>query len=275
MKRTSLAIFLFVFIVTLRVAPVVFGQQGSPVSEDRLPGNVVDISSGDHFFTARESIPAGLTTFRLRQVGEVAHELSIVRIPADKTFDEFVARQAAGQATPWAVSLGGPGFIDPPLFSNATLVTEPGIYAMVCFFTPPENPPEHRRMIRQIQVVASPDAPSREPPADLVVRILDDGFEFSPALAAGQHVLRVENATSERRFIRIERLLPGRTVEQALNWGRRRLTVPETERPSEPKGRLAGLGAGQHLIMTVNLQPGTYLLSSLPQRTSSKVFVIR
>src|SRR5262245_2096183 len=274
MKRTSLAMCLCV-VVMLHVGPVVSRQQALPNSEDRLPGNVVDINSGDHFFTAPESIPAGLTTFRLKQVGEFSHELSIIRIPAGRTFDEFVALQVAGQPTSWAVSLGGPGFIDPPLLTNATLVMEPGIYALVCFIIPPGNPPEHRRMVKQIQVVASPDAPSREPQSDLVVKILDDSFEFSPALSAGRHLLRVENATSERRFIRMARLLPGKTVEQALEWTRRRLTVPETERPTEPKGRLAGLQAGQHLLMTVELQPGTYLVSSGPRMASSKVFVVR
>jgi hypothetical protein len=273
MKRTSIATCL-VFVVTLLLDPIVFGQQRSSGSEDRLPGNVVDSDSGDHFFTAPESIPAGLTTFRLRQVGKVAHEMSILRIPEGKTYDEFVALRAAGQATPWAVNLGGPGFIDPPLFTNVTLVMEPGIYALVCWIIPPGNPLEHRRMVRHLQVVPSPDAPSKEPQADLVVRILDDSFEFSPALAAGRHVLRVENATSETRFIRMERLLPGRTVDQALNWGRRRLTVPEAERPTEPKGRLAGFEPGQHLIMTIDLQPGIYLVSSGP-RTSSKVFDVR
>src|SRR5262245_51368081 len=133
MKQISIATCL-AFVVTLHLEPMVFGQQKSSVSEDRLPGTVVDIDSGDHFFTAPESIPAGLTTFRLRQVGEVAHELSIVRIPAGRTFDEFVTLKAAGQATPaWAVNLGGPGFIDPPLFTNATLALEPGIYALICF----------------------------------------------------------------------------------------------------------------------------------------------
>jgi len=273
MKRTSLATCLFV-VVALPLAPFVFGQHESAVSKDDLPGNVVDIDSGDHFFTAPASIRAGLTTFRLRQVGAFGHELSIVRIPADKTFDEFVALRVADKPTPWAVNLGGPGFIDPPLFTNATLVMEPGNYAFVCVIIPPGDAPEHRLMVRPFQVVPSPDALSKEPQADLVVRILDDDFEFLPALLAGRHVLRVENATSERRFIRMERVLPGKTVEQALNWGRRRLTVPETERPTEPKGRLAGFEAGQHLIMTVNLQPGTYLVSSGQRRTSSKVFVV-
>jgi hypothetical protein len=100
-----------------------------------------------------------------------------------------------------------------------------------------------------MRVVPSPDAPSSEPAADLVVKILDDDFEFTPSLASGQYVLRVENATSERRFIRMEPLLPGRTIAEALAWGRRRLTIPETERPTEPMRapaelcRLALLGA--------------------------------
>jgi len=35
----------------------------------RLPGNVVDVAAHDFHFTAPDSIPAGLTTFQLKQAG--------------------------------------------------------------------------------------------------------------------------------------------------------------------------------------------------------------
>ena len=87
--------------------------------------------------------------------------------------------------------------------------------------------------------------------------------------------MRVENATTQRRLFRMERVLPGRTPEEAIAWGRQRLTVPDTVRPTESKGRLSGFERGQHLIMTVDLEPGTYLVSSLPNRATSQVFVVQ
>jgi hypothetical protein len=242
---------------------------------DAVPGNVVDVTAGDFFFTSPQSIPAGLTTFRLSQVGKFAHDMSILQLLQSKTFDEFVALAVAEQPRPWARNLGGPGFIEPPLSTNVTLVLEPGSYVLACFMTAPGDPPEHRRMFRPLHVAPAPDAASMEPPTDLVVKILEDGYEFSPSLSAGRHLLRVENATSQSRLFRMERILPGRTVEEALKWRRGRLTVPETVRPTESKGRLATFEPGQHLIMAVDLDPGTYLVGSLPDRATGQVFIVR
>ena len=254
-------------------SPPIASQQPA-VPQTGILGNIVEITAGDFFFIAPESIPAGLTTFRLRQFGKFAHDMSILRLTQGKTFEEFVALAAAGQPRPWAMNLGGPGFIDPPLSMNATLVLEPGTYVLACFVTAPGDPSEHQRMFRPLQVAPALGARSTEPVTDLVVKILEDGYEFSPSLSAGRHLVRVENATSQRRLFRMERILPGRTAEEALAWRPQRLTVPDTLRPTEPKGRLAGFEPGQHLIMSVDLDAGTYLVSSLPNRTTSQVFVV-
>ena len=90
---------------------------------------------------------------------------------SDKTYEEFVALVAAGELLrlgPWAKTLGGPGFIDPPLSTKATLVLEPGSYALGCFVTTPGNPPEHLRIFRLLQVVPAISARSIELPTDLV-----------------------------------------------------------------------------------------------------------
>ena len=275
-------------VTVLTMAPAARVQVSSPdkpsaarllISQtDAVPGNVVDITAGDYFFTSPESIPAGLTTFRLRQVGKFAHDMSIVQLTQNKTFEEFaalvMARELLTRGT-WAKHLGGPGFIEPPLSTNATLVLEPGTYALACFMVFPGDPPEHRQMLKPLYVVPAPGTPAMEPPADLVVKILDDRHEFSPSLSAGPHLLRVENAASQSRLFRMERLLPGRTVEEALKWNRGRFTVPETVRPTESKGRLASIEPGQYLIMAVDLDPGTYIVGSLPGRSTGQVFVVR
>ena len=133
---------------------------------DAVPGNVVDVTAGDFFFTSPESIPAGLTTFRLSQVGKFTHDMWILQLLQNKTFEEFVALAVAGQPRPWARNLGGPGFIEPPLSTNVTLVLESGSYVLACFMTAAGDPPEHRRMFRPLHVVPAPDAASTEPPTE-------------------------------------------------------------------------------------------------------------
>src|SRR5688572_32979046 len=55
---------------------------------ERLPGRVVDVSAGAFFLRSPDSIPAGLTTFRLSQVGGIL------------TNPEKVMRENVGLATP-------------------------------------------------------------------------------------------------------------------------------------------------------------------------------
>ena len=84
----------------------------------------------------------------------------------------------------------------PPLSTNVTLVLESGSYVLACFMTAAGDPPEHRRMFRPLHVVPAPDAASTEPPTNLMVKILDDGYEFL-SLALGRSTL----VTSRKRDI--------------------------------------------------------------------------
>jgi hypothetical protein len=249
---------------------------------DKLPGRVVDVRADDFQFTAPPIIPAGLTTFRLTKGGAAGHQLWISRLPDGRTFEEFAAAKLEGKETPWATQLGGPGFSDPPQTTNATLVLVPGTYALVCLMGAGGDPRAHLKkgMLRRLDVTATGAGSMMEPATDVTVTILDDGFEFSPALTAGHHTLRVLNSASESRQFRIHRVLPGRTVEEALNFQRGNtasgVTIAGTGPvPFDTRGRLSVILPGQYLITTVDLPPGTYLIASLVSRRTAKVIEVR
>jgi hypothetical protein len=270
--RTLLAVFL------VSAAPcVALGQQ-----PEQLPGLVVDVRADDFQFTAPPTIPAGLTTFRLTQGGTAGHQLWISRLPEGRTFEEFAAANVEGKPTPWATHLGGPGFTDPPKTTNATLVLTPGTYALVCRMGADGDPRAHLKkgMLRRLDVTAAGAGTLVEPTTDVTVTILDDGFEFSPSLTAGRHTLRVLNSTSGNRQFRLQRVLPGRTVEEAMNF--QRGTGPSGRTisgagavPFDTRGRLSIILPKQYLITTVDLPPGTYLIASLPARDTAKVIEVR
>jgi hypothetical protein len=270
--RTLLAAFL------LSAAPVVaLGQQA-----DKLPGHVVDVRADDFQFTAPSSIPAGLTTFRLTQGGTDGHQLWISRLPEGRTFEEFATANLEGKGTPWATHLGGPGFTDPPQTTNATLVLTPGTYALVCRMGPAGDPRAHMKkgMLRRLDVTAAGAGTLVEPATDVTVTILDDGFEFSPSLTAGRHTLRVLNSTSENRQFRVHRVLPGRTVNEALNYRRGtsaagRTIAGDGAVPFDTRGRLSTIPPGRSLITTVDLPAGTYLIGSRDARGAAKVIEVR
>ena len=258
-------------------------SMAAQVVDERLPGNVVDVAAHDFYFTAPDSIPPGLTTFRLDQAG-IGHELRIVEIEAGHSFEEFAVATKEGRQTPWTRMLGGPGFTDPPKRTNATLHLRRGTYALVCDMPMPGEGHSHRKsgMMKRLDVVGEPVNDGIEPAADLVVRILKEGFDFSPVLSAGRHVVRVENAASDMRQFRIQRVLPGSTVEDARTWERGRSAngrvidgADGSSPPFDARGRLSGIPPGQHLLTTIDLPAGTYLVSSLPGRMSSEVFEVR
>lgn len=249
---------------------------------DKLPGRVVDVRADDFKFTAPSSIPAGLTTFRLTQGGAAGHQLWISRLPDGRTFEEFAAANLEGKPTPWATHLGGPGFSDPPQTTNATLVLAPGTYALVCRMGADGDPRAHLKkgMLRRLDVTATGAGSMMEPATGVTVTILDDGFEFSPSLTAGHHTLRVLNSASENRQFRIQRVLPGRTIEEALNYRRDNTASGRTIAgagavPFDTRGRLSMIPPGQYLITTVDLPPGTYLIASLAARGTAKVIELR
>src|SRR5688500_9320730 len=117
---------------------------------DALPGRVVDVAAGEYFLRAPDSIPAGLVTFRLSQVGDrltnpakveaenlapatpdndptrAFHMLWVARLEPGRTLSEWYAAHVKGEPTPWAVELGGPAAAEPPRTSHATMVLEPG-----------------------------------------------------------------------------------------------------------------------------------------------------
>ena len=150
-----------------------------------LPGRVVDVVAGNFFFQAPDTVPPGLTTFRLRSL-HGGHAAWIVRLSPGHTVEEFVAAERAGRPTPWATNLGGPGFPAPKGSANATLVLEPGEYALICYVREGGKTPHHDLgMYRRLVVQTGPRTPGAPPRPDVVVTMVDHEFRLSASLDAG------------------------------------------------------------------------------------------
>src|SRR5664279_2935723 len=102
------------------------------VTPPALPGHVVDVVEGDYYITAPDSIPAGLTTLRLRSVSG-GHGVWLVKLPAGKTPADFIAATREHDIPPWAEAQAGPGFPATGQTANATYLLGAGNYLLVCF----------------------------------------------------------------------------------------------------------------------------------------------
>jgi hypothetical protein len=254
-----------------------------PAAAESLPGRVVDVKAGEFFFQAPDTIRAGLTTFRLLQIGMMAersraglkgralvadqgddtrgfHMLWVVRLDSGKTVaDLYDAARRGERATPWATQLGGPGVVPPPRTTNATLDLAPGNYALVCYVGSARE--DHSRfhmlrgMYRSLTVLPASGAAAALPRPDVVARIVGEGVvELSAPLAAGRQVIRVENTMARMREFKFHRMPSGVTGLEFL-----------TQPPGEPGviwGGLSDVPAGGSVTTTIDFELGEYVVGS-------------
>ena len=264
---------------------------------DSLPGRVVDVKAGEFYFLAPDTIPEGLTTFRLRQVGLVvdrlragatgrhmvadkgddtrgAHMLWVVRLDSGKTMsDLYRAAQSGERRTPWAKQLGGPSFALPPRTSNVTLDLEPGNYVLVCYVGSAREDRSRYHflngMSRSLTVVRTgkKDGPVLRP--TVTAHIKGDGIvHFSGRIIRGRNLIRVENATQKDYEFKFQQVPAGMTGKEFL--------AQKAGGPGKPWGGLASVPSGSSILTTIAFEPAQYILGTRPaiRHETSQVIVV-
>lgn len=265
----------------------------------RLPGHVVEVRAGEFFFQAPDTIPSGITTFRLTQIGMVAdrlkagltgralvadsgddtrgsHMLWVVRLEDGKSATDLYRAALAGDRAPWAVQIGGPGGAHPPRTANATVELAPGSYALVCYIGSAREDRSRAHLLRgmfhALTVVAAA-APSESIPAPSVrARIVDDGVVvLSAPLTSGIHTISVTNETKRGAEFKFQRMPDGLTAKAFL-------AQPAAAGPAVPWGGLASVPPGRTVVTTIDFEPGEYVLGTRPamrHATSRAIIVAR
>jgi hypothetical protein len=225
------------------------------------PGpNIVTIVGTDFAFALPETLPPGLTTFRLANAGAEPHHAVVVKLAEGKTLADFQAAAMSEQTPEWMTFPGSPGAVMPNDTIATTATLEPGQYVVVCFIPSPDGAPHVAKgMIKGFVVAgAAPAVAAAEPAADITVTLSDYAFAFSTPFTAGPHTLRVENVGPQLHEISFERLADGKTMQDYVAWGQAGMKGPP---PSVPAGGLVGPTVGQHAYLTIDLAPGTYLVT--------------
>ena len=237
---------------------------------------VVTIVATDYAFAGPDTILAGLTTFKLLNLGKEPHQGVIVGA-SGKTWDEIrAAVMATGPIAPWLTFPAGPGVVVGGDSSNATSRLEPGNYFVVCFIPSPDGIPHVMKgMVRRLVVVPAPlttSPPPPEPQADVTVTLSDYAFALSRPLTAGTHTIRVENVGPQLHELGIEQLAPKKTVADVQRWVAGGQKGPPATRPV---GGLEGPDVGKIGWLTVTLAPGKYvLICYVPDGTDGKPHVL-
>jgi len=247
--------------------------------------NVVDVVARDYAFDVPTRIPAGLTTFRLRNEGPDLHHIYLVKLAPGKTMaDVFTYMQQPSDAPSfpsWATPVGGPNTPRPGGGeSNATLYLEAGEYAMLCVIPAKDGMPHVMKGMAKAITVTPAARPSRPasghpdtpaPKADVTMTLRDYDFAFSAPLTAGRQTVRIVNAAEQFHEAFIARLLPGKTAAEALKWVETGMQGPP---PMELVGGTTGLAQGRGMQFTADFTPGEYaLLCFLPDKKDGKPHV--
>ena len=226
--------------------------------------NVVTITTSEYAFGMPDTIPAGLTTFRLVNQGKELHHASLVRLRDGKTVADFQAALAAAMKnhTPppsWMTFAGGPNAVTLGDTGVATETLEPGSYVFVCWIPSLDGVPHVMKgMLHPLVVTAGAIPAAAAPSADVTIKLTDYDFVLSQPLTAGKHVVRVENTGAQAHEIVIAALAPGKTLKDFIAW------EEGGEKGPLPTGQWLGgittLDVGGHSEFTTTLARGSYLL---------------
>ena len=219
---------------------------------------VVTVVAREFAFQAPDEVPAGLVTFRLQNRGEALHHMAIMRLDDGKTLqDLFAAMQAShGQLPTWAHEMGGPNAPAPGMDSNATMMLEPGTYALLCFVDIPDRVPHVMKgMAKQLRVTpAVVPAAARAIAGDVTMTLNDYSFTLSTPITRGVHTIRVQNPAAQSHEVELVKLAPGKTLQDLMTW----IADPQGPPPGQAIGGIAGMGRGVVQSFTYDFAPGEY-----------------
>jgi hypothetical protein len=260
------------------------GQEGAAATTAAAPTQATATAPPEVWFNAKEftfegpdTIQSGMTTLVLTDKGGTYHHLQLIRLLDGKTVADVRAAvkqmKPGSPMPPWMEAAGGVNVVDPGARTRATLMIEPGDYAIVCLVDTPDHVPHFMKgMIKALTVTPS-DTPSAPPPAaDLTVTMADYSFTLSQAPTAGHHVFRVTNKGPQDHEMGVIRLAPGKTVDDILKWG-----AGPTDGGPIPGTTLGGVPEtkpGQTEYVPLDLTPGNYvLICFVPDKNDGKPHV--
>jgi uncharacterized cupredoxin-like copper-binding protein len=234
---------------------------------------VVAVRAYDYGFRSPQSVPAGTITFRLTNDGREVHHLWIVRLNEGKTPSDFMrvmnAWGSALKMPEWAVDVGGPNNVGAGQTAEGTMTLDPGTYMLVCWVQSPDGRPHVMKgMIKALRVTAQGAAAAAEPKADVVMTLDDYSFTVSSPIKAGRRTIRFENRANQSHEAVIARLLPDKSLTQAIVWMNEGQAGPA---PVEMLGGASGIAKGRHMFITADFTPGQYvLLCFIPDAKTGK-----
>jgi hypothetical protein len=240
---------------------------GSPITGTTAAGSpgagvvgpLLAIDATEYAFKTLGSIPAGVTTVQLRNLGKENHEAQFVRLNQGVTIDQLLAAlQAAGNGPPPDIFTyeGGPAEIVPNRTSEVILNFREGQYALLCFVAAPDKQPHAAKgMYLPITVTAASGATTAIPTGSGAIALGSGAIGLPDTLPAGRSTFRLTNQSQSPRALFVGNIPADKTLadlQQALG-------DPNGPPPwFQANGGMDGIGPGSTSAVVLNLTPGKY-----------------
>lgn len=225
----------------------------------------VAVTGVDFAFQGAEAVEAGFVNLTFTNAGQSPHHVQVARLNDDVTLEQLQAALQQGPlvALPLVELVGGVGILLPG--QSQTVVTDlnrPGTYLELCFVENEEGVPHLvLGMMRVFQVTESSAQAAGQPDIrpDLVVRVLDFGFDIPERVPTGPQVWQVVNDGPQPHEMAMIRVLPGHTVAEvmaALQAG----GEAATQGLAIPYGGVQAMAIGLSGFIDLDLESGSYIV---------------
>ena len=189
----------------------------------------VEVVGLNYAFLMPTRLPAGPTTFRLRNAGKHTREFNIVLLKRGVTIDQFIqAWKEDKPRQPMIDGAVGVLFAKAGQTSSAWLVTDllPGRdYAVRCFFRDSAKAPQHFALGMYAMLHVKPGvATAVASPVDSVIAV-DYAYRYPRELSAGRHSLAFRNEGKQRHEMSMTLLKRGVTLDSVLAVDKRKGNV--------------------------------------------------
>jgi hypothetical protein len=231
---------------------------GSPSAG--VVGQPLAIEATEYAFKTLGSIPAGVTTVQLRNLGKENHEAQLVKLNQGVSIDQLLAAfQQAGNGPPPPDIFtfeGGPAETVPNRTSEVVLNLREGQYALLCFVEAPDKQPHAAKgMVLPITVTAASGAAAALPAGSGTIALGSGTIGVPDSIAAGRSTFRVTNQGKSPRAFFVGSIPADKTLADL----QQALADPNGPPPwFQANGGMDGLGPGGTGAVVLTFAPGKY-----------------
>ena len=265
MRVRPLVLYFFLSTSAIGASPASAQQTAArrPASERAggIAGSEYVIVATDQGFDAPEQVDAGLVNVRLFNRSKGTQHFVLLKVDRLDRLSSISDYLKTGDwNVPWINRMGGPQSPPPGGVSSVSMVLDAGRYVVAHLPASPGVPggPLIIEAVRELSVtrVSGPNVAVALPPTEATVTLFEWNFTIEGPLNAGRRTMRIDNKGQFEHRVAFARLLPGRTMEEAVKWAEHRSGTM----PYENVGGTTNIGRGRSVNITVDLIPGDYAL---------------